>query len=482
MGSAQLQAQRLPFDFNDRCREAYDLIFSLRLEEGKSLLAEEIEQNPDNRIPYFLQNYADFFVCYIDEEEAVFSELYENKSDRLSALKEGDRDSPFYRYTQAEVHLQWAMARLKFEEYVGAFRDVRKAFKLLEENKRKFPEFRANDKSLGLLHGIIGAIPDQYKWGVKIVGLDGDIEQGMAEMRALLKYASEEDFIFEQETLVYYSLMALYLANDQEEAWNGIDTRRLELEDHLLNHFIAASVAMRTGRNDYAIEVLEKRPSGPEYHPFSYCEFMLGLAKLRRLDSDADQHLKKFAREFPGRNYLREAYQKLGWHYLIRGQQNRYREMMELSLERGVSVIDDDKQAEAEARSSELPNEHLLRARLLFDGGYYERAIEALDEMPEEGARLRDQVEEAYRRGRIFHASEDYDKAIPAYKSALNEGAELPYFFAANAALQLGHIFEEKGDFDQAEYYFKQCLKLKDHEYRTSISSKAKAGLNRIDR
>ena len=50
--------------------------------------------------------------------------------------------------------------KLKFEEYFTAFNEVSKAYKLLTENQYRHPSFVANKKSLGILHAIIGTIPD----------------------------------------------------------------------------------------------------------------------------------------------------------------------------------------------------------------------------------------------------------------------------------------------------------------------------------
>jgi hypothetical protein len=58
---------------------------------------------------------------------------------------------------------------------------------------------------------------------------------------------------------------------------------------------------MRSGRNDVAINILMKRPGGSNYFPFHYLNFMLGMAKLHRLDPDADLYLKSYLRQFKGR-------------------------------------------------------------------------------------------------------------------------------------------------------------------------------------
>ena len=43
-----------------------------------------------------------------------------------------------------------------------------------------------------------------------------------------------------------------------------------------------------------------------------------------------------------------------------------------------MRLLDDDKLAEKEATKKEAPNVYLLKARLLSDGGYYEKAISTI--------------------------------------------------------------------------------------------------------
>lgn len=57
-----------------------------------------------------------------------------------------------------------------------------------------------------------------------------------------------------------------------------------------------SNIAIRTGRNDLAISYLTNRPSGPRYLPFYYLDFMLGSAKLHRLDRDANIYLEVYTK------------------------------------------------------------------------------------------------------------------------------------------------------------------------------------------
>ncbi len=467
------------FDFNQKCIDAYNLIQELRLSEGRKLLDEEKKNNPSNLIAVYLDNYIDFMSTYINEDASEFERLEPNKEIRLDKLKAGDKTSPYYYYTQAEILIQWAFSKLKFEEYVGAFADVRKAYLLLEENQKKFPDFIANKKSLGMLHAIVGAIPDQYKWGVNMLGMDGSIDQGLKEMKSIIDYSKTNTFIFKQETYLYYAFISLYLGRDEVTAWNIV--KDLDTKTNLLNVFCIASVAMRTGRNDLAIETIAAKPTGANYFPYHYLDFMMGLAKTRRLDDDASVYLTKFAQNFKGKNYIKETYQKLAWNALLQDNTAKYKEYMALVKTKGGALIDDDKQALYEAENGSIPNKTLLKSRVLFDGGYYKDALKQLEgKNVESFSDPKDKVEFTYRAGRIYHAAGQPEKAKGFYLATIQNGESLPYYFAASSAFHLGTIYETEKNFEKARYYYKKCLNMDNKEYHTSLNGLAKAGLNRV--
>ena len=105
---------------------------------------------------------------------------------------------------------------------------------------------------------------------------------------------------------------------------------------------------------------LQSRPTGNNYFPFLH-GFHAGTCKTRRLDSDANRYFESFLVQFKGKNYIKEAYQKMGWNALIAGDMSRYKFYMERVKLYGDAVIDDDKQALLEAESGIPPNVTLLK-------------------------------------------------------------------------------------------------------------------------
>lgn len=471
------------FTYTPLARKAYDQVLSFRFNEAQLTLARIKLDDPDNLIIHHIENYMDFFRLYISEDKSLYETLKANRDRRLKAVEAGDVRSPYYLYVQAEIRLHWALVRLRFEDYLSAFTEVNRANKLLEKNLELFPDFIATQKDLAILHAMVGTIPEGYQWSIKLLSsLSGTIEQGQKEMEKVVTYAkSHPDFVFAREAQAQQAYLLLHLANQPEAAWKAIRNSDLQPKDNPLHAFVAANIGMRTGHNDEAIDILQACPQGGNFESLPFLEFMLGLAKLRRLDRDAGRHFENYLKKFNGIHYIKETYQKLAWQSLINGDPVAYRKYMLLVSEKGTDTSGGDQNAQREATSGRTPHVDLVRARLLFDGGYLQKAYNLiaglqLDQSPDIYLRL----EYAYRIGRILQGMERHVEALAYLHKVIQEGEDQPYFFACNASLQCGLIYEQRGDWALARQFFKKCLVLNPDEYATGLHQRAKAGLSRI--
>lgn len=470
------------FDFSLAANDTYRKITSLRFVEAHSALEAMQRSEPGNLMAIYLENYLDFFIVFVNDSKAEYQRLAKNMEPRLDKIARGPSNSPWFLYTQAEIRLQWAITRSRYNDFLTSMSDIKQAYALLEENQRKFPDFAANKKSLGIMHALIGNVPEEYRWVVRSLGgMDGTMEQGMRELEESLAYAKKNDFIFEDETVVAYAFLQLFLNNKGEIAWNTLKNSKLTPDTNPLAAFAMATVAMRTGRNDEAVRLLQESPTGGQYAPFRNRDYMLGLAKLRRLDGDANKALEIFTNNFKGENGIKEAYQKLAWYHLALGNDNGYRTYMSYVKLKGAANSEADKAALREANSGEIPDQRLLKARLLFDGGYYQRAYDLLkNNAADYTADPKKGLEYTYRLGRITHLMGKTQEAILLYTRTVDNGAKTPWYFACNAALQLGLVYEEKKDTANARTAFNRCLSMKPEEYAASLHAQAKAGLGRL--
>lgn len=469
------------YEFTKTCQLAYYQMLSLHFSEGKKLLEQEKQRNPDNLMPYFVENYADFFTLAINEEKSELNRLSPGRNFRLTQLQKGPADSPWYLYTQAEINLQWAFVNLKFENYYTAFFQIQKAYSQLIENQKKFPSFIANKKSLGLLHALIGTIPDSYKWAARILGFSGTVTQGMNELEEVISYSHKTPFLFYDETRYICIFLEMNIHNDIPAAWALTQQKGFpDTKTNPLACFVVADVAWKNGNTDKSIEILTNTDFSAGMFQFTYLDYLLGLCKMSRLDEDANVPLERFIANFRGQNYLRDAYQKLAWYYFLHNKEDQYRYYISFCKTSGAAFTDSDKQATKEAIGGVAPNPLLLKVRLLQDGGYYQRALVLLKGKSDaDFLSMKDKIEFNYRSGRIYHEWGKSEEAIHYYENTIKTGENYPYYFAANAALQLGFIYEKKGDKQKAIQYYRKCIAMKNTDYKNSLDQKAKAGLNR---
>ena len=468
------------FDFNSNLRSAYDDALSLRLDMARKKIGQFKVTDPNNVLAYHIENYIDFFHVFISEDPKVFDRLKRNKKSRIDLIKKGDVDSPYYLYSQAEIHLQWALARLKFREYLTAFGEISKAFQLLEYNQKRFPDFVANKKSLGVLHALIGTIPDQYKWGAKLMGMEGTIDQGRKEIEEVLAYSEDNDFYYRDETIAMYAFVLFHLSKEQDKALAILRDNGLDHRSNPLACFVKANLALRSGQNELAIKMLSEKPDSEEFLPFPYLDYMLGQAKLQSLDPMANIHFETFLDQYKGQNYIKNAYLKLAWHDLIFNNGNRYDHLLTQCLTKGTDHVDEDKSAQRTAHSGKAPNTELLKARLLYDGGFYEDAMIVMTEKNDQSLRGHDLLEMNYRLARIYQALDQLDESQVYFDRVLSTEDFQTSYLKANSALQMGLSYEKQANVNQAEYYFNLCLEMRCDEYQRGIHQKAKAGLQRL--
>ncbi len=463
-------------------KEAYELIIALRFDEGKAIIDQIKKKNPSDLLVYHIENYIDFLTIFISENKEEFISRQPNKEYRLEKLKQGDPNDPYFLFSQAEIHLQWALTRLKFEEYLTAAMEVNKAIGMLEKNQKRFPDFISNKKSLSILHAIVGTIPETYRGFLSVISnFEGTIDQGNKEIDEVLMYAEKKDYFFEKEAIAIKSLLLLHLMNDQNGAWNYLNKSKLDPYNNPLLTFLFASIAMKSGKNDAAIQLLEKRERSLKFFPMFYLDHMLGSAKLYRQDKDANVYLNSYLHNFSGQNYIKDSYRKLAWYELTINQNiEGYRAMMDLCLNHGYESIEEDKSAQKEAKLQKVPQFELLKSRLLYDGGYGMKAMKSINSIKLETLDDSNKIEFYYRLGRIMQLTDKSPEAMQAFEKCINIGESSSMYYACNAALQLGLISEQSGQIEQSALYFNQCLNMKPSEYKNSLHQKAKSGLSRI--
>ncbi|EDM36322.1 hypothetical protein PBAL39_11477 [Pedobacter sp. BAL39] len=469
------------FDFNANCLKAYQQIFELKLNSARLLIANEKKANPNNAIVPLLENYVDYFHLLTTDSKADFEEMEGRKSGRLSRIERADKGSPYYLYAQAEINLQWALIRGRYGEYFTAAREIKRANSLLNDNKKKFPAFPLNGKGLGVINAFLGNLPDgMLKSTLATFGIKGSLDSGMAMLNNLSESLPKSTYEpFYEEVVFYYAYVLNDIAHSAAAYQKTMKYTARIADTSLLKSYLQAMVSAKNGHNDEAIRILANRPSGSSYQSFPYLDLLMGSARLNKLDYTAVTYFNRFLDQNKGVNYIKDAYLRLGWCALLKGDRSAYNTFMAKVKSQGYTYQEKDKQALNEA-AEQAPDVHLLSARLLFDGGYYNRALEELGGTANTYNGGRDRTEYHYRLGRVNDELGKDATALTNYSMAITEGKSLKYFYAANAALQMGKIYEKNKLVAKARQAYNVAIQMKNHDYESSIETQAKTGLNRL--
>jgi len=198
------------YSFNPRCLQAYKAIFDFRLNDARTLIQQEKQQNPQNGIPVLLDNYIDYISLLTSDNKAEYNRLVGRKSDRIDALEANKENSPYYLLAQAEVYLQWGLIKGRFGDYMSSATDLKKARGLLKDNAEKYPDFLPNQKSLALIDVVFGSLPSNLKGIAKFLGMSGNIQTEYSELEKLRTQIPGSQYAFYKTEVIFFLTITIF--------------------------------------------------------------------------------------------------------------------------------------------------------------------------------------------------------------------------------------------------------------------------------
>ncbi|MBK6859420.1 MAG: tetratricopeptide repeat protein [Saprospiraceae bacterium] len=466
--------------FSPKVKSIYRQIISLELSKAKMHLDASSDSLANNAY-LLLRSSLRFYRFFILEEWIDSKTLNLQRDQFIESVKKSELPIQWRRFLESELLLHSAMMSFKSGEQFSGFKDFYSASSLLEKNIQEFPDFIYSYKSLGILHALLAGIPDTYKWAARLIGLKGQIVQGKQELEKFIKYAEQTQDLFLEESYAALAFITAYLENKPEIAYAYWVKKMGYADPNPLYAYVQSRLAIRCGYTDAAINILQSLPIY-ERDQFPYLHYLLGLCKLNKLDFSAEASFYQYLQVYKGQNHLKESYQKLAWCSRMRGNIGMYRLHITKCLNRGNVQLDEDKQAYFEAKSGVIPDSILLRARLLTDGNFPDKALEVLAPFKNtyyQNVQLK--LEYAYRLGRIFQLQQNFKEAIHQFEDVLQFDPSNTFYMSCNALLQIGIIYENQGKKQEAIQYYQKALGTQPDQYQRSIHQKAKAGLSRLN-
>jgi hypothetical protein len=480
MGVAVSQTVSEEVIFSPTLQKAYFEIQKLRISEATEIIKQEKIKNPGNPFIVYLENYADLYYLLVSEDKKAYKNWQGKEDQRLEILDKLHKNNPFKRFFQAEIRVHSAFVKIKFGSEISGAWDVIKAVKLLEENKKLFPEFKPTYKTLGLLHILIGSVPDQYAWVTKILGLRGNIQTGIKEIRMV----SNGESIFSQEAKLIDILIHAYTLELSEDQLQQLLKMAQTQPDNLLLHFFAATTLMKESKGEEALHFLNRAVRSKNHLKFPLIEYIKAELYLQKGQyRDAELNYSLFLKSQNGVNYIKDAYFKRFLCDWLENPNEANKTFLDSVLKHGSNVLEADKMAARlakEFKTGKLSNENriLFKARYASDGGFLKLANIALSDYNESSfTSTENKAEFNYRKGRIAQKSHNFSSAINHYQRTLSIIGDQYAGLGAAAALQLGYIYQAQNSNTQALHYFRLATTFKNHDYKSSIDNKAQAAI-----
>ena len=474
------------FKMTDSLLKAQEMMYQFRFVEAQKVVDNQRKNELHNLAIDWLDEQLLFMQLVVTEDR----QLYENKQflwgQLFNRIQKKKINNAWYRMVLSDCYVHRGLVKIRFNELSSAASDFKSANKLLIENKTMFPSFLPDNKNSGLLQCLFSSVPEKYQFFAKILGFEGQMESGLKEMEdyiySPLNY--KEHVWLKFETVFAYALIQHHLHKNSQAAFETIDEYSKRMPNTIFVNYAKATLAGYAGKNDLVVNYLSvKYPF--QYQPFYYTYYLLGLAKLRQLDMGAADYFEAYIKHYKGNNLKKSALRYLNWIAVLEGQSKVAQQYYGRCIKEGNALSEEDKQAQREAQEGLLWPVKLLQIRLSFDGKYYDKAWKLWQQVEvQQLGHVKHKLEYNYRKARLLQETNQSTNAIKQYLLVVQEGKNLPYYYAAYSSVFIAQLYEERKDIKAAQlYYLKAKNEFKaNQEYTQTINQKAKAGLKRLQR
>jgi hypothetical protein len=479
--SAQVKAIAF-VEYTSHLNECMHHMAALRLRQANLCLQKEAALKTSNIALDYLNHYHSFFQIMVQFDRSMLPAFEKQNQAVLKKIELLPETTPYKLFYKASVHLQSAIVKGAFNEYLSAAWDFRSAFQEVNLNEKKFPNFLSHKKELGTLMALLGSFPPQYNWILQAVGLKGDFNEGLEVLKNYLHHSHAEPLIEKQQASIIYALIQLNFGRDRQTAIKFYEPYSKDYASNLMQCFVRSYIELKTGENDLALKTLRAKPLGEQYEQIPYLDFMMGDLLLHRLDQSAAIWYKKYITFSKTKHSLKEAYQKLSWLAWLTSDTSKFVIYHDLMQKNSKDAGSELKLINADLSQTIYPSLFLLQARLLFDGGYYEKALQKMKSIPLQSLVSKYQyIEFYYRTARIYQELNKPLEAIQFYKNCLDQGKNIHTYLLPNACLQLGLIYEKLNYKALAKYYYEQVSTYSGIDYESSLKQKAKTNIWRLN-
>jgi len=422
------------------------------------------------------------FLNNILHQSKFNTDQYIRQSDGwLKALEKSKGDPVVSLPARAEIHLYRAVLASQISDYKVSATELIASYRIVAKSGLDFTVADRNKLS-GILGVLFQQIPEQQSKYLKLLGIR---PSGLSGFSGLERYYGAAPLGSVERMEGYLLLLTALkeLNQDPEAAWKFAQAESTPMLENPLIRYQTSLSALKAGDCEVAAGFLEAGQALGQDRSIPYWNYQLGRMRLYRSEPAASDLLGAFITNPGGDSYRHNAVLLQGWSMLLSGQKENWSKVPARMKALPTPLTTYDKQALREISADSMPDPDLLRARLLFDGGYYSKCLEMSGKLLKNGDYSRREVGELYyRMARCEQRLGKKSSAIGYFLKVVEDAENIQSYLVPNSALQLGHLYKSSGQNELARKYYQLCLDQNKYGYREGLNRQAEKGLRDLGR
>ena len=478
---AAFNSLKAQYQVNDNIQSAWMLLMDLKINEAKQLLQKELAQHPENYYVYYLDQTCDAYGLLINSDDKEYEAFLDNFEAKRKIMDGKFEDSPYYLFCKSEMDLQVAVFKIIHGSQFSGMKNAYSAYNEVYENLEHYPDFKPSRKLDGFFNVAMSNMPPFVKWAVSFFGVSSDFDYGVNLLGSL--YQSQKNIRGINAEAALFIIFTAKINKTPEMVYRFTQALDTNIRSLYIHQYFRANIAYRTGHNEEAISTLQELDSNNSDYANLIYNYLKGKVLLRKLDVGAEKYINNYLTHLKKPEYYKEMTYNLALTYLLKGNREKYHALCREVVNNGNEINERDREALYDASLDYEPDIELAKARLLLDGGYFNRFKQTITRFKgEHKSGLPYQLEYNLLTGRFEMEGGHFKKAISHFNWVLNHGEEEDYYFACAAALYLGNIYEQQGNLEKAKSYYKQSSRLYDSDYYEYLGDKADKGVVRMEK
>lgn len=242
---------------NEQFEAGVQSFYNADWKHAQSVFDDLKEDSPDNPMPYFFESMIPFWKYFFVDQTHDLAEEFLERSEIAVEMSE-NRLEKFPSDTTmvlmlSGLHGYRSLVAAGEKEYLVAIRSGLTGFqytrKLLQIDSER-PDARIGK---GMFYYMVGTIPKEIKWASNMMGIHGDMEMGLAE----LKLAAKSDSYVSNDAMMI--LMFLYDREEQFDEALGYAGQLIEkFPDNVIFKYKEAEIYRRAGQLETARQIYQE--------------------------------------------------------------------------------------------------------------------------------------------------------------------------------------------------------------------------------